>query len=108
MFANKSLPAGDIQIGGISYRHNRFLVFLACLVALAYVIAESVGVQASQGAVGISKLTSPQMVWSILIVPIAVFGTWALKRAGHSDTALSCALAAFGFICGASIRTFFL
>jgi hypothetical protein len=107
MFAKKSHTPGDIEIGRFSFRHNRFLMFLACLVALAYVIADSVGASPSQGAEAISKLAAPQIIWSIMIVPIAAFGTWALKRAGHSDTALSCTLAAFGFICGAGISTFF-
>lgn len=97
---------GAVQIGRLSYSHNRFLILLACIAALAYDIADSIGLPINNGNTGISKLAEPQMIWAALLIPIAAFGMWALKRAGHPDTAFSCGLIAASFLAGACFRTF--
>jgi hypothetical protein len=107
MLASNPQNEGAVKIGRFSYSHNRFLVLLACIAALAYVIADSVGLPIN-GSTGISKLAEPQMIWAALLVPIAAFGVWALKRAGHPDTALSCGLIAASFLAGASFATFWM
>ncbi len=108
MFANTQ-NEGTVQIGRFSFSHNRFLVLLGCLAALAFVIADSFGFPIDDtGGAGISKLTSPQMIWALQLLPIATFGAWALKRAGHRDTAVSCGLVAVSFLVGVLIKEFWM
>lgn len=108
MLASTPQNEGAVHIGRFSYSHNRFLALLACMAALAYVIADSIGLPINNGNTGISKLAEPQMIWALLLVPIAAFGVWALKRSGHPDTALSCGLIAASFLAGACFRTFWM
>ncbi|MGE8063976.1 hypothetical protein [Pseudomonas sp. NPDC089569] len=108
MLASTPQNERAVQIGRFSYSHNRFLILLACIGALAYVVADAVGLPIHSGSTGMSKLAEQQMIWAALLVPIAVFGAWALKRAGHPDSALSCGLIAASFMVGACVRTFLL
>lgn len=107
MLVSTQQNEGAVQIGRFSFTHNRFLVLLGCLAALAYVLADSFGFPIhNSGATGFSKLATPQMIWALLLIPVATFGAWALKRAGHRDTALSCGLIAASFLAGVLIKIF--
>ncbi|MHC5194971.1 hypothetical protein ACYSUW_14550 [Pseudomonas frederiksbergensis] len=109
MLTSTQQNEGAVQIGGFCFTHNRFLAMLGCLAALAFVLADSFGFPTSNvGGTGISKLATPQMIWALLLIPIAAFGCWALKRAGHRDTALSCGLIAVSFLAGVLIKIFWL
>jgi len=109
MLASTEHNEGAVQIGRFSFTHNRFLGLLGCLAALAFVLAESFGFPTNNiGGTGISKLATPQLAWALLLIPIAAFGTWALKRAGHRDTAISCGLIAVSFLAGVLIKIFWM
>ncbi|MDF9778797.1 hypothetical protein [Pseudomonas baetica] len=109
MLASTPHSEGAVQIGRFSFTHNRFLVLLGCLAALAFVLADSFGFPINNiGGTGFSKLATPQMIWALLLIPVAIFGAWALKRAGHRDTALSCVLLAVSFLAGVLIKIFWM
>lgn len=100
---------GAVQIGRFSFTHNRFLVLLGSLAALAFVLANSFGFPTyNSGATGFSTLATPQMIWALLLIPVATFGAWALKRAGHRDAAVSCGLIAASFLSGVLIKIFWM
>ncbi|MCU9527601.1 hypothetical protein [Pseudomonas mosselii] len=98
----------DIHVGKCSFTHNRFLLLLALCALLAYLAAGAIGVPSAPGMNVAEKLWTAQMVWSLLVVPVSGIGSYLLKRAGHSDTALSCAVLTSGFIIGAVLKTFWM
>ncbi|MCK1788896.1 hypothetical protein [Pseudomonas violetae] len=101
----KSQPA-DVHIGSFSYSHNHFLILLACLGAIAFVIAHWFGVKSTVGMSWFERAGTWQMIWAYLLLPIAASGAYILKRAGHGDSALSCIGVGLGFLLGAAARTF--
>ncbi|SBW84687.1 Conserved hypothetical membrane protein [Pseudomonas veronii 1YdBTEX2] len=107
METNTKKQTGDIQLGRLRYTHNRFLLTLACLALAAFIFADIIGSNVAQGSNWVENLTSPQMVWALLLLPIAAFGGLMLKRAGHPDTALKCLIVAAGFISGAVAKLLF-
>ncbi|WP_137187855.1 hypothetical protein [Pseudomonas asiatica] len=98
----------DIRIGKYSFTHNRFLLLLALCALLAYLAAGAVGIPSASAMTFAERLSTAQMVWSLLLVPICGIGSYLLKRAGHLDTALSCAVLAMGFLIGAAMKTFWM
>lgn len=102
---DRSQPA-NVHIGRFSYSHNHFLILLACLGAIAFVIAYWFGVKSTAGMSWSERAGTWQMIWAYLLLPIAASGGHMLKRAGHGDTALSCIGVGVGFLLGAAARTF--
>ncbi|HDS0956892.1 hypothetical protein [Pseudomonas putida] len=98
----------DIRIGKYSFTHNRFLLILALCALLAYLTAGAVGIPSAPAMTFAERLGTAQMVWALLLVPICGIGSYLLKRAGHSDTALSCAVLSMGFLAGAAMKTFWM
>ncbi|EKT4528401.1 hypothetical protein QEM33_000943 [Pseudomonas putida] len=98
----------DIRIGKYSFTHNRFLLMLALCALLAYLAAGAVGIPSASAMTIAERLSTAQMVWALLLVPICGIGSYLLKRAGHSDTALSCAVLSMGFLIGAAMKTFWM
>ncbi|WP_439126297.1 MAG: hypothetical protein ACNJA3_28425 (plasmid) [Pseudomonas rhizophila] len=94
-------PTGDIHLGRFCYTHNRFLLTLASLALAAFIFADIIGTNVTLGSNWLEKMASPQIVWALLLLPIAIFGSLMLKRSGHPDTALKCLIVAAGFITGA-------
>lgn len=107
METNTENPTGDIQLGRFRYTHNRFLLTLASLSLAAFIFADIIGSSAAHGSSWLEKMGTPQMVWSLLLLPIAAFGGLMLKRSGHPDTAMKCLIVASGFITGAVAKIIF-
>lgn len=108
MDTDKPNSPGNIRIGRFSYSHNSFLLVLACLAAVAFALADSIGIAANSETLPVMKLGAPQMIWALFLLPIGGFGAWAFNRAGHRDTANACGLAVVAFLIGAGISTFLL
>lgn len=107
METNTKNPTSDIQLGRFRYTHNRFLLTLTSLALAAYILADIIGTGVDQGANWLEKMAAPQMIWSLLLLPIAAFGSLMLKRSGHPDTAVKCLIVAGGFITGAVAKIIF-
>jgi hypothetical protein len=107
METNTKNPMGDIKLGRFRYTHNRFLLTLASLALAAFIFADIVGSSVSHGSSWVEKMATPQIVWALLLLPIAAFGNLMLKRSGHPDTALKCLIVAAGFISGAAAKIIF-
>lgn len=100
-------PTGDIQLGRFRYTHNRFLLTLASLALAAFIFADIIGSNVGSSSNWLEKLATPQIVWALMLMPIAAFGSLMLKRSGHPDTAVKCLIVAAGFISGAVAKMVF-
>lgn len=106
MNTEENSALGDVRVGRFKYSHNRFLMALLCLAIAAYLLADIFGVSLQPGMGALDKLRSHQMLWALLLVPVAVFGCLALKRSGHRDTAISCGIMAISFISACAFSVF--
>ena len=95
-----------IRFGRVALTRNRFLVLLAGLAGIAWVIAAAVGHSYSSTEGLLIRALAPQMIWAYQLFAIAAFGYVQLKKAGDITTAYRCLLIAGAFATGAAMQTF--
>ena len=89
-----------IVIGPLAFTHNRLLLVLAALAAIAMAIASFLSPIISP----VSKAFEPHLIWAYQLLLIGAGGAALFYRAGFSGTAKNCLLIAGGVLVGAALK----
>ncbi|MGP0171164.1 hypothetical protein ACSVIJ_04700 [Pseudomonas sp. NCHU5208] len=94
--------SGLIEVGPLAFTHNRLLLVLASLAALAMAIASYLSPIISPA----SKALEPQLLWAYQLLLIGAGGAVLFHRAGFKASSRNCLLVAGGVLVGAALKAF--